>query len=156
MAGWYSYSFEDYLSDSGPGKAKTLWPGNTAASGEKWPAQPYKIVWQVRANGTHRIFPFYNPQWVRRTVRQMPVGTASGFTVEPMDAYFPKSPDYYQANPDDHYCDWVHQRDIMYLTLWGRLGYDPSTPDTTFDSLIVDRVVPAAGKPLAEAWKALR
>ncbi|MBM3311437.1 MAG: hypothetical protein FJY80_08015, partial [Candidatus Aminicenantes bacterium] len=127
MAGWYSYSFEDYLSDSGTPDAVRLWPGHPA-SGGSWPAQPYKVVWQVRANGTHRILPVYNPAAVRQAVKSMPLGTASGFVVEGLETYYPKSPRYYLADPADAYCDWTHERDWMYLNLWGRLGYDPDTP----------------------------
>jgi dienelactone hydrolase len=153
MAGWYSYSFEDYLSDSRAPDAMRLWEGNPAAGGGKWPSEPYKIVWQVRANGTHRILPFYNPDWVRRAVRSMPLGTASGFVTEPLDTYYPKSPRYYLADPNDSYCEWTHERDWMYLNLWGRLGYDPDTPDQVFDAQIADKLGQAAS-PLAAAWKA--
>jgi hypothetical protein len=80
VPGWYSYSFEDYLSDSGDAPARSSWPGNVSAEGERWPAQPYKIVWQVRANGTQRIFPFYEPELVRRSILAMKLGSATGFT----------------------------------------------------------------------------
>jgi len=153
MAGWYSYSFEDYLSDSGTPDAARLWPGNPVPRGGSWPAQPYKIVWQVRANGTHRILPVYNPAAVRRAVRSMPLGTASGFVVEGLETYYPKSPRYYLADPNDAYCEWTHERDWMYLNLWGRLGYNPDTPDEQFDALVADKLGRAAA-PLVEAWKA--
>jgi dienelactone hydrolase len=153
MATWNSYSFEDYLSDSGNGSknAKT-WPGLPADGGGKWPSNPYKIVWQVRANGTHRIFPFYNPDWVRRSILPMKVGTASGYTIEGEDAYYPKSQEYYLANPRDKYVDWIHQRDEMYWMTWGRLGYDPTTPDSVFDSKVADWFGPQ-GAQIAEIWK---
>lgn len=152
IANWYSYSFEDYLSDSG-GFPKKLWPGNVTERGERWPAQPYKIVWQVRANGTHRIFPFYEPSWVRGTVRSMRLGTATGFAVEPMNAYFPASPDYYLADPATRYCNWIHERDRMYLMLWGRMGYDPDTPEDVFTFELQRHFGEGAGA-IADAWKA--
>ena len=153
MAGWYSYSFEDYLSDSGTPNAARLWPGNLAPGGGTWPAQPYKLVWQVRANGTHRILPVYNPAAVRKAVRSMPLGTASGFVVEGLETYYPKSPRYYLADPNDAYCDWTHERDWMYLNLWGRLGYDPDTPDDRFDALVAEKLGSAAPS-LVAAWQA--
>src|SRR5579871_544404 len=153
MANWGSYSYEDYLSDSGPGRAAKLWPGNPTDEGGRWPSEPYKIVWQVRANGTHRIFPFYNPDWTRRSIKCMKMGTVSGYTVEGEDAYFPKSPLYYLANPADQYCDFIHQRDELYWMCWGRLGYDPNTPDSTFDAE-VSRWFGDQGPRIAEAWKA--
>jgi dienelactone hydrolase len=153
MAGWYSYSFEDYLSDSQTPDAARLWPGNKTAAGETWPAEPYKLVWQVRANGTHRIFPIYNPRAVRQAVKSMPLGAASGFVVEGLETYYPQSPRYYAADPKDLFCEWTHQRDWMFIDLWGRLGYDPDTPDETFDALVAEKLGPA-GKELVPAWTA--
>lgn len=153
MAGWYSYSFEDYLSDSLTPDAARLWPGNAAGGGQTWPAEPYKIVWQVRANGTHRILPVYNPDFVRRAVKSMPLGTASGFVVEGLETYYPKSPRYYVADPKDVFCAWIHERDWMYLNLWGRLGYDPETPNGVFEAMVSDKLGPAAA-PLTAAWTA--
>ncbi|MBX7132315.1 MAG: acetylxylan esterase [Fimbriimonadaceae bacterium] len=173
VANWYSYSFEDYLSDSGVretdggvrGKvdpnsaprsplpvprALKMWPGNLAEHSERWPAQPYKIVWQVRANGTHRIFPFYNPDWVRRSIQCMKIGTATGYTIEGADAYYPKSPDYYLANPADKAFTWIHQRDEMYWKTWGRLGYDPTVKDKVFDAE-AKRMLDSS--ELVDAWK---
>jgi dienelactone hydrolase len=153
MAGWYSYSFEDYLSDSLIPDAARLWPGNPAGGGEPWPAEPYKIVWQVRANGTHRILPVYNPDFVRRAVKSMPLGTASGFVVEGLETYYPKSPRYYVADPKDVFCDWTHERDWMYLNLWGRLGFDPETLNGVFEAMVADKLGSAAA-PLTAAWTA--
>ena len=153
MSGWYSYSFEDYLSDSATPDAARLWPGNPAPGGGTWPAQPYKLVWQVRANGTNRILPVYDPEAVRKAVKSMALGTASGFVVEGLETYYPKSPRYYMADPGDAYCEWTHERDWMYLTTWGRLGYDPRTPEAVFDGLLADKLGPSAA-PLAAAWKA--
>jgi len=151
MSKWGSYSYEDYLSDSGQKGVKT-WPGWEAEGGGQWPSQPYKVVWQVRANGTHRIFPFYNPDWVRRTIGCMKMGTASGYTIEGLDAYYPKSPDYYLANSKDKYCDWIHQRDEMYWMTWGRLGYDPKTPDAVFDKRASETLGKGTEELLKE-WK---
>ncbi|HVP90818.1 MAG TPA: prolyl oligopeptidase family serine peptidase [Terriglobales bacterium] len=153
MAGWYSYSFEDYLSDSQTPDAARLWPGNRSAGGETWPAEPYKLVWQVRANGTHRIFPVYNPGAVRQAVESMPLGTATGFVLEGLETYYPQSPRYYMSDPKDVYCEWTHQRDWMFINLWGRLGYDPETPDGTFEAMVADKLG-AAGKELVPAWTA--
>jgi dienelactone hydrolase len=109
-------------------------------------------VWQVRANGTHRIFPFYNPEWVRRTIGCMKIGTASGYTVEGLDAYFPKRPEYYLADPSKKAYDWIVQRDFMYWSTWGRLGYDPTVPDSTFDKQAV-RMLGRGTIGLVDAWK---
>jgi len=173
VANWHSYSFEDYLSDSttmvdagdGDSAPRKLWPGNPVhpdhpqdhadSSGDapRWPDQPYKIVWQVRANGTHRIFPFFEPEWVRRSIEPMKVGTASGFTIEPENAYYPASPRYYVADLKQLPCEWIHQRDELYLMQWGRLGYDPKTSDEVFEQRLRERFGEAA-KPLSKGWRA--
>ncbi|MSR46192.1 MAG: hypothetical protein EXS13_03860 [Planctomycetes bacterium] len=162
VANWHSYSFEDYLSDStthdarsgtGAPAPKRLWPGHVTADGERWPDEPYKIVWQVRANGTHRIFPFHEPDWVRRSIEPMRLGTASGFTIEPINAYFPATPTYYLVDAAARPCDWIHQRDELYLFEWGRLGYDPTTPDARFEQKLAERFG-ASAKPLDAAWRA--
>jgi len=154
MATWNSYSFEDYLSDSGvPSKNTKTWSGWPTSDGSHWPSNPYKVVWQVRANGTHRIFPFYNPAWVRKSISAMRMGTASGYTIEGEDAYYPKSPLYYLAKPEDQYCNWIHQRDELYWMTWGRLGYDPSTPDNVFDAKINDWFGAQEGPKIAQVWK---
>jgi len=155
VPGWYSYSFEDYLSDSGDAPARKMWYGNPAVGGGRWPDQPYKVVWQVRANGTHRIFPFYNPDWVRRSINAMKIGTAAGFTVEPLNAYYPASPRYYTADLADLHCDWIVERDAAYLMLWGRLGYDPYTPDDVLDRAVMDMLGcdALAAASLVDAWK---
>lgn len=157
VANWYSYSFEDYLSDAGdPGKNTRTWPGwpaeGSSEGGGNWPSEPYKIVWQVRANGTHRIFPFYNPEWVRRSILSMKMGTASGYTIEGLDAYFPKRPEYYMADPSKKGYEWIHQRDAMYWTTWGRLGYDPTVKDEVFDAQTA-RMLGKGSEPLVQAWK---
>jgi dienelactone hydrolase len=152
MAGWYSYSFEDYLSFSGAVGEARMWPGNRTPSGGDWPPEPYKIVWQVRANGTHRIFPFYEPDWVRRTVQSMPIGSASGYTVEPLNAYYPDSPRYYLGDPADRYTDWIVDRDEPYLMLWGRYGYDPNASEQALNLWFVDNFG-AQGPAIANAWK---
>ena len=198
-ANWYSYWYEDYLSDSGDEKSKTMWRGNgvaarsTASGGPaaepildrivpyrpeprgkqidrplgdeyanlgseiqnpelRWPAQPYKIVWQVRANGTHRIFPFYQPQLTRTSIQSMKIGTASGYTIESMSSYFPQEPRYYWQGPPLAN-KWNIERDEMYMAGWGRLGYDPTTPDSRFDAMLVRKYGRDAGSRLAYAWK---
>jgi len=152
VPGWHSYSFEDYLSDSNVKSAAKMWPGVVADNGERWPAQPYKIVWQVRANGTHRIFPFYEPDWVRRTLLSMPMGTARGFSVEMMNSYFPATPRYYLAEPGAQWCDWIHERDALWLVQWGRLGYDPRTPESVFEAAI-GKHIGLEAQDYARTWK---
>ncbi len=153
VAGWYSYSFEDYLSDPGKGPFAHLWPGNPLPDNAVWPSEPYKVVWQVRLNGTHRIFPVNDPEWIRGSVKAMKLGAATGCTVEPVNAYFPASPRYYLADKKDQWCNWIHQRDELFLSAWGRLAYDPETSAEVFDSMLRECFGPSSPE-IAKAWHA--
>jgi hypothetical protein len=89
--------------------------------------QNFKIIWQVRFNGTHRIFRWGDPEFVRRTVETLHFGRGVGFTIEPMQAYFPWTDFYHNtARVDHHFFDWGFQRDWFWNLLWGRLSYNPN------------------------------
>ena len=107
-----SYSFDDYCS---------------------YP-QPFKIIWQVRANGTHRIFRWGDADFVRRAVKSCALGSAAGYTVEPMTAYYPLADFFHKPHiAHEGYFRWVPQRNWFWYELWGRLAYDPSIPDRFFE-----------------------
>ncbi len=88
--------------------------------------QNYQIIWQVRFNGTHRIFRWGDPEFVRRTVETLHFGNGVGFTIEPMEAYFPWTDFYHNTERvDHHFFDWGFQRNWFWNLLWGRLSYNP-------------------------------
>jgi hypothetical protein len=110
MSGWSSYSYQSYLT----------------------PPYPWQFVFQVRAGGTHRIFrhaSFVRTQRVVESLRMSP--QIRGFTLEPPTAYTPQR-DFYHANAEDRFSQWAFPRDDLMYLLWGRLGYDPATPEATF------------------------
>lgn len=157
---WSSYSFEDYLSDSLLLMPKgivprRMHPGRAHREGGAWPAQPYKIVWQVRANGTHRgQFSFYEPELVRSTIRTMELGAASGFSVEPLNAYYPAEPRSYTAKAEDAPARWFHERDAHYMHLWGRMGYEPNALVAPIEARLRRELGPQAADALLPRWKA--
>lgn len=121
--GWHSYFYQEYLN----------YPRN------------YRVIWQIRANGTHRIFKWGDPDFVRRTVLAGDFCGAWGFCTEPYDAYYP-SDDYFHAPDADHdYFTWVHERDWYWYQLWGRLSYNPSLGNDLFVKQFVRRFGPAGG-----------
>jgi len=101
-----SYSYQNYLN---------------------WP-RDYQVIWQVRCNGTHRIFRWGDPDFVRRDVLTYTYGDSPGYTMEPMTSYYPQRMD--QAlNPSmTPWCDWRWERNWLWYTLWGRLSYNPDAP----------------------------
>jgi len=92
----------------------------------------YEIIWQIRANGTHRFWAWENTDFIRRTVRSCRLGNARGFTLEPHTAYFSVySGDYYRSPQDALVYPYIWQKHWMWYYAWGRLGYNPDLPEST-------------------------
>jgi len=90
----------------------------------------YRIIWQVRANGTHRFWAWENTDFIRRTVRTFTLGSARGFTLEPPIAYFSTDPaDYYRIAADRSVYTSIWEKNWMWYYAWGRLAYDPGLPE---------------------------
>ena len=118
MQRWKSYSFEDFLD----------------------PPTPYQFVFQVRAGGTHRIFRYASYSRTKRTINSMLISKrVAGFTLEAAHAYFPQR-DFYHANPADSFSQFAFRRDELSYLLFGRLGYDPNTPESVFRGMLKQRV----------------
>ncbi|HEX9198397.1 MAG TPA: hypothetical protein VF865_02480, partial [Acidobacteriaceae bacterium] len=91
----------------------------------------YQIIWQIRANGTHRFWAWENTDFVRRTVRSCQLGNARGFTIEPHTAYFSVHSDqYYRSTRDARVYPYIWQKHWMWYFAWGRLGYDPDLSES--------------------------
>jgi hypothetical protein len=118
MEQWKTYSYENLLD----------------------PPSPYKFVFQVRAGGTHRIFRYASYERTRRAVLSMTMSPRiAGFTFEAAHAYLPQR-DFYHANPADSFSPYAFRRDELSYLLFGRLGYDPNTPEQTFRAMLAARV----------------
>ena len=90
----------------------------------------YQIIWQVRANGTHRFWAWENTEFIRRTVRTFTLGNARGFTLEPPNAYFSTDPaDYYRSTGDKAVHQYMWQKYWMWYYAWGRLSFNPELPE---------------------------
>lgn len=109
MAGWGHYSYEDYLS---------------------FP-RPYSILWQIRANGTHRFFRWGDADSVRATARCCGLGGALGYSLESIETYYPQTDYFHLAEADcgHGHPRWVMDRYWLWYLLWGRLTYDPEDRD---------------------------
>jgi hypothetical protein len=113
---WAKYSYEDYLD----------------------PPVPYTFLFQVRAGGTHRIFRNASFERARRVARSFSLGSAQGFSLEAAHAYSPQR-DFYHAAVD-RYSRWTFRRDEIEYLLFGRLAYDPETPEQVFREALAARV----------------
>ncbi len=114
---WANYSYEDYLQDP----------------------SPYRFVFQVRSGGTHRIFRHASFERARRTALSLGLGGSRGFTMEGAHAYSPQF-DFHHRDAVDRFAPWTFRRDELQYLLYGRLAYDPTTPETPFREALADRV----------------
>ncbi|HEX2658154.1 MAG TPA: hypothetical protein VHU40_07785, partial [Polyangia bacterium] len=112
--GYSSYSYQNYLT----------------------PPAPWSFVFQVRTAGTHRFFRAASYERARRAVLSLGQLSPSvrGFTLEPPHAYNEQR-DVFHAMAADRPSPWTFVRDDLMYLLWGRLGYDPTTPEATFRAL---------------------
>jgi Tfp pilus assembly major pilin PilA len=91
---------------------------------------PYRILWQIRANGTHRFWAWENTEFIRRTVRACKLGNGRGFTLEPHIAYFSIYPSqYYRSERDIAVYKYIWQKHWMWYYAWGRIGFNPELPE---------------------------
>lgn len=114
--GWWNYSYVDYLEAP----------------------DPYTFVFQVWSGGTHRLFRHASFDRIRRTVAGMKLGAARGFTLMAAHCFFPERDDYH-ASPADRFSPWTWRRDELEYLMFGRLGYDPSTPESRFRGILAQR-----------------
>ena len=130
--GFGSYSYEGYL---------------------KLPAA-YQIIWQIRANGTHRFWAWEDTAFVRRTVHTLKLGAARGFTLEPQIAYFDThAATYYRSKEDKGVYRYIWEKYWMWYLAWGRLGYNPDLPEPTLRAAFADHYG-AAGSLIYDAMQA--
>lgn len=99
----------------------------------------FGFVFQVRAGGTHRIFRHAPYALTRRAVATTTMGGAAGFSLEPTHAFYPQRT-FYNAAPGDDFSPWTFRRDELTYLLWGRLAYDPATPERVFRTVLARRL----------------
>jgi len=92
----------------------------------------YDLIWQIRFNGDHRIFQWANAEYIKRTVRTMHFADGAGFSIEPMQSYYPYT-DFATDIPEDkQYYKWGFQRDWLWNVMWGRLSYNPDEDERVY------------------------
>ena len=133
MKGWRDYSYQDYYT----------YPAN------------YKIIYQLRANGTHRVFPWGSPILAARANEASLLGGAIGLCVEPIDAYYPKYDFRHKDDSPNRWYKWQYERDWFWYQVWGRTGYNPALAgrDDVWSRMFERRFGKAAGKDLYNAMK---
>jgi hypothetical protein len=112
----------------------------------------YRIIWQVRANGTHRFWTWEGTDFIRRTVRTFSLGNARGFTLEPPIAYFSTDPaTRYRSASDRAVYRYMWQKYWAWYAAWGRMSYDPDWPEWKLIRIYEDHFGPEAGAQIYAA-----
>ena len=105
--GWEQYTYDDLLTQ----------PRN------------YDVIYEIRAAGEHRIFPWADPDSIRRVVESCHLGNGVGMTLQPIGAYGPLTDTYTNTAYEDlSYWTWTFERDWYWWLMWGRLAYSPDVP----------------------------
>jgi hypothetical protein len=99
----------------------------------------FDFVFQVRAGGTHRIFRHATYALTQRAVVTTTLGGAAGFSFEPTHAFYPQRSFFHVSSGDD-FSSWTFRRDELTYQLWGRLSYDPTTPERVFRATLARRL----------------
>ncbi len=96
------------------------------------PGRHYNVIWQIRANGTHRFWTWADTEFIRRTMRTQSFGDSKGFSLEPISAYFDfDAAPWYRQSADKDVYRYFWQKNWPWYLAWGRLAYDPALPEAT-------------------------
>jgi hypothetical protein len=106
----------------------------------------YKIAWQVR-NEDFFALRWGVPDFIRQHVARNGAADYVGGYFVGSETYIPAL-DYFTAVKDPVDWKWAFERQWLFYKLWGRLLYDPKTPDAVFQAEFDRRYGPKAGNLL--------
>jgi hypothetical protein len=103
----------------------------------------YKVVWQIR-NEDFFALRWGVPDFIRQHIARNGTQPYVGGYFTGSETYIPAL-DYFTAL-DHPQWRWAFERQWLFYKLWGRLLYDPSTPDAEFAAEFTRRYGPSMGK----------
>ncbi|GAB4034831.1 hypothetical protein GCM10028809_41690 [Spirosoma gilvum] len=108
----------------------------------------YRIEWMIR-NEDFFILRWGQPDFIRRHIAQNTAPHVNGYFVG-SEGYIPAK-DY--SHIDNPHRTWTYafEKQWLFYQLWGRLLYDPQTPDAVFEAGFASRYGVKSGKPMLEA-----
>ncbi len=96
------------------------------------PPTNYKVIWQAR-NEDFFALRWGVPDFIRQHIALNGQADYVGGYFTGSECYIPGL-DYFTASKKPVDCKWAFQRQWLYYKLWGRLLYDPDTPDAVFQA----------------------
>ena len=116
----------------------------------------YKVHWRLWNGGTTRILLWGDPDYVKTFVRSAHLSGSDSFEVnEPLATKMLAQPHdqtpFALLNPEFRYYSWEFERYWHFFQVFGRLSYNPATPDEVWNEEFAARFGPDAGPALAKA-----
>ena len=118
-----------------------------------WEPKPanYKVAWMVR-NEDFFLLRWGEPGFIRKHVETNGKDYVGGYFVG-SECYIPAQN--YLDKPDlPGRCAYAFERQWLFYLLWGRLLYDPATPDAVFEAAFDARYGKGTGQDLLAAYAA--
>jgi hypothetical protein len=110
----------------------------------------YGFYWELWGLGSNRLLLWGNPEYVRRAVSTFGLGGSEGFEIDPPLAQkgFGNAPGkwgvFTESQKSRVFWKWEFERYWLFYKLWGRLSFDPVTPERTWMDELKQRFGPAA------------
>lgn len=118
-----------------------------------WTPRPknYHIAWTVR-NEDFFILRWGQPEFIRRHIARNNKEYVKGYIIGSED-YIPAK-DYSHEKPSEHVTwDYAFEKQWLFYKTWGRLLYNPDTPDRVFEAAFSQRYGESVGETLLRAYK---
>jgi hypothetical protein len=121
-------------------------------SGGYWDPMPssLKVVFTMR-NEDFFVLRWGDPDFIREAIAYNSEDWVGGFIVG-SECYIPAK-DYIHADTPHRTWKYAFERQWLFYSLWGRLLFDPTTPDSVFAAQLSERYGADRGADLLEAWK---
>ena len=113
------------------------------------PPTDHKVVWTIR-NEDFYVLRWGAPDFIREFIANNGAPHVAGVLVG-SECYIPAK-DYITNDGRHKTWTWAFERQWLWYALWGRLLYDPGTPDAAFEAMLAERFGAAHAPDLLEAW----
>lgn len=110
----------------------------------------YKYVWTVRNEDFYRLR-WGNSDFIREFIKNNGQEYVAGCFLG--SEVFTPAMDYTSLPGPHKTWDYHFQRQWLWYAMWGRLMYDPLTPDAVFEQMLADKYGKGTGPDALQAWK---
>ncbi len=116
------------------------------------PPDHFRMAWMMR-NEDFFTLRWGEPDFIREVIaRNSDPASVAGYFVG-SECYVPALDYFTAAPPTDRSWTYAFERQWLFYTVWGRLLYDPTTPDATFVQAFADRYGADLAPRLFNAWR---